>query len=234
MFITFRRASVLSWRGIHYRPLLIVAFMALALSVFSQSADAAPSYAGGDCWQSGTPLWCRTTWSGGSALPIYVIPNFDSQRPMWEPALDYALNQWNGVPGPQQVSRQRQTNDSWVFFDASSTGQDGLQPGNLGVTWECDSSNYCTPGFESMYVSYNSIKLNTTELDIRPIGYNDSTQAHELGHALGLDHSLDTNQLMYKDVGPDKPATVADTGILPPCSGSDDQHGLRCIYNWNH
>lgn len=209
---------------------ILTAILAFTLP---QSASAAPSYVNGDCWRSDTPLWCRTTWSTGSTLAIYVIDNFAGARPMWEPALDYAIGQWNGVPGPQRVSRQRQTNDSWVFYEASATGQDALQAGQFGVTWECNSSNYCTPGFESMYVSYNSIKLNTTELDRYPIGSNNSTQAHETGHALGLAHSADTNQLMYYQYGENKPATVADTGILPPCAGSDDQHGLRCIYNWN-
>lgn len=77
------------------------------LPMLSQSANAAPSYSNGDCWRAGTPWWCRTTWRQGFLLPIYVVDNFSDQRPQWGPALDYAINQWNSVPGPQRVSRQR-------------------------------------------------------------------------------------------------------------------------------
>lgn len=69
------------------RPIQRVAALTFSLAVAFGSIAAMPraveaghTIAGGDCWQVGTPFWCRTVWSSSNRLIDLKLYNQFSNR----------------------------------------------------------------------------------------------------------------------------------------------------------
>ncbi len=172
-------------------------------------------------------------------MNVYAIDNFSDARPNWRRAFLDSNASWTNAPGPQVVRTTRAEQDTWVFFEDSTTGRDGLIDSDLALAWNCDYYGFCTYDMsEPMLVKFSSIKMNRDTLPNSSSLKVQGTFAHEMGHALGLRHSSRSTELMYKyENGVYKPQTSYDVGIRPPCSGSsstysNSQAGLRCVYNW--
>ncbi|HVF04273.1 MAG TPA: hypothetical protein VNA20_05485 [Frankiaceae bacterium] len=213
--------------------------VAADLVAFSVPATAAPPIAGGDCWRSATPLWCRGTFVRDEFLKIYTLDRFSDQRPNWGTAYSTSNSNWTGAYGPQTLTTYRRERDSWVFYEDSTTGKDGLRSVALATTWNCDYGGYCSRHAEPMIVRFSSIKLNRSTLSNDSGTLTTGTFAHETGHALGLAHHPTSTDLMYAGSNSATSPSSHNIGVLPPCSGSDTttnagniRAGVRCIYKW--
>ena len=135
---------------------------------------------------------------------------------------------WNAVP------------DQWFRFQSAGITNAGtsscsqvidsfnvirfatLAPGVLGVT--CVTSRISAIGatpFEFDMEIANGVKWSTS-LPVSPDAYDlDTTVLHELGHALGLDHSSVPSAVMYPSVASGVPRRVL---------AADDIAGLRALY----
>ena len=185
----------------------------------------------GNCWRYGDPTTCRLTWSQNQWLFIRLIDQFSGQAAGWRPAADSAQTEWNMAAGPQVLQWVPATGDSWVYLNYSWTGQHGLGPNTLAMTWNCDVTRYCSNANGAMIIWWTDIYFNRDRMQ-RPFAEQVNVFAHEIGHSLGLFHHVDQNRLMHPTVsviqGPRDPG---DIGRSPPCSIANEW-GIRCVYNW--
>jgi len=120
----------------------VVAIDALLIAsapVVAIAGDTYPQGGNGDCWRGGTPVMCRTTWTGRNS-PIYMrIIDQLSDTSLHNSATS-ACNNWNVAAGPQYCSWTARTNDTWTYLKRN----DSLTAPN-GVTWNCISGSCPTP-----------------------------------------------------------------------------------------
>lgn len=118
-----------------------------------------------------------------------------------------ARNRWYNTPTP-------------ITYSYSSSGEidfNGSYFGNTG--WDGQCTNYTSSLTGYYYAS--RIDANYTYLDTYSEGWKIiGVFTHELGHALGLDHVSDGNQVMY----PNTP------GRLTSYPGNDDINGANYLY----
>jgi hypothetical protein len=193
------------------------------------SADT-PTLGGGDCWRSGTPMTCRTSWQGPETYMYFkTIDHFSWAAPIWSGGIGQAMWNWNVAPGPQINSWNDLPNNSWNYMEYSWTGHGGNEWNTWAMTWICNSSGWCTNTNTAMNIHWASIYLNRDLIDPNPPNMFISTVAHELGHAYGLFHNPSPSSLMYpSNLGIQSP-NGDDYGATPPCSGSP-AGGTRCVY----
>jgi len=188
---------------------------------------------GGDCWQQGTPLWCRDTWQGRNQYIYFrAINDYSSGASNGNNGIQAAVNAWNSAPGPQFYSFSATSNDTWIYLHDSYSGQHDLDDSTAGITWNCQSNGYCSDSFQSMEVDWSDIYGNHDSLDQGLSEEGDiavqNVFAHESGHAMGLAHSGDENDLMFPGTNMAGGPSSADIGTYPGCSSGGA--GLRCIY----
>ena len=194
-------------------------------------ARAAHTYADGDCWKSGTPLWCRRTWRQGEYVFVRLIDRFSDVQPNWRDAAEAARSRWSIAAGPQSLSFVARTNDTWVYLHDAGNREHGLRPNVGAITWNCDVNRYCSPYNEPMNVWWTDIYFNRDDLDDYPQFYQ-NVFAHEYGHAVGLFHHPDPERLMNNyPTGIEGPTDPGDIGRSSSCS-IEDEGGVRCIYRW--
>jgi hypothetical protein len=205
-------------------------------------ANAGHTLAGGDCWQPGTPLLCRTTWnSTDRIINLNLYNQFTHVRPDWYPNAETACNNWhNFVPSTP-------TNDIYCHWTGTSpylatavylkTGTNGtydLTSTTYAITWNCGSNGVCIDTNTALNIWYSEVYFNTSGvLDNASSAVRTKVFAHEMGHTLGLFHHDATGYLMrqgaYTTAGP----SSGDYGQLPACSGAASTWGVRCIYHFN-
>ncbi len=193
-------------------------------SLAPHAAQANHQKGGGDCWQGGTPMLCRSSWFSGDHTSVHLkIINELSNASLWSAAQQGCAN-WHAAPGPQFCRDYAYSNDSWVYFKR----KDSLSA-PTGVEYQCRTDTGCTSSSVAANVQWSEI--------YQPIGNTNyptilvPIAAHELGHALGLAHHSGGGALMVQGNTSVTGPTSTDIGPLPACSGTGGQSGVRCIFN---
>lgn len=147
-----------------------------------------------------------------------------------ENAIDGAMNAWNNTGNPY-----------FAWIDGGTTGNlSWARDDSMIVQWHSNTNGFSTLAVTQIWSSGQ----DTTECDIRFYGANGGgsirwsaaaggapngefdvqlVATHELGHCLGLNHSANSNAIMYD--------TVQDgTGPGGRVLHSDDVNGLNAIY----
>ena len=195
---------------------------------------------------------CRTSWQGpNTTMNIRAVDQYSGQAPWLVAAVQAAVNSWYNAPGPIRASFSPQPNDSYVFYKTGTNSGPYLLPGEVGITRMCTSSS-CSVAFFVANFQYSEIYMNREILNQAYVGTSGGvfkaqwTAAHELGHAVLLDHhprgscpgyNIWTSVLMRPcaDEGPGVNGPVGwDLGTLidPPCIGTAGQKGVRCVFRW--
>lgn len=148
--------------------------------------------------------------------PTYYYEYAASDSPAVRLAFDTAVQTYNATgivtlkPG-HAGSGQNQLTFS-TYHEVSKAASDGaVEVGHGGP--EIYQTNFSGANA----TNHGSAKLNTAYLS----SYNDAVAIHEVGHALGLDHSSDPNSVMY-------PVTQGRVQLT-----SGDIAGLKAIYSQN-
>lgn len=250
-------SRVPAWAAHRVHIVYVLAAIGVWCLVGAQSADAAPTIGGGNCWQPGAPRQCRTNWVQGQVVNVRLIDEYSAYTNRWGEAVNKAMQAWNDGnyvgtthPGPVRMSWSEQPNDTWVFIKYSHRGEYPLndQGGPVGATvLNCPSegTGACSDRARPMNVQYSVIYVDRAEFDpafggVAKKSVLQTVFAHEIGHALGLFHSppgttsvmtvgqRDKNgQFMPGQPGP----TIGDIGTHPPC-GDALLAGVICVYNW--
>lgn len=185
----------------------------------------------GDCWQTGTPYWCRTHWPGRSTtITFQAIDDFSSSRPGWLSSAQTAVSNWASAPGPQWYTWSASSAYNKIYLHYSSTGSYGLTSSTLAITWNCTAGGYCndTDNQAGMNVDWSDIYLNHNLLDGQTTTHVTNVFAHESGHAMGLYHNTSSSSLMYPYVSNITTPASMDIGGFPGCSSGGA--GVRCVY----
>jgi hypothetical protein len=199
------------------------------LTVVVQAAGDTPTTGGGDCWRSGTPLWCRDTWAGRSSTILFrAIDDFSGGAPGWSNGINGAVSAWNAAPGPQYYSFSPASNDTWVYLHDDWTGRHDLSSDTVAITWNCRSDGYCTDNAQAFEVDWTEIYGNHDDLDNTSDTVIQNAFAHESGHAMGLFHSENAEDLMAPEQNNATAPSAADIGTYPGCSNGGA--GIRCVY----
>jgi hypothetical protein len=200
------------------------------------------SHVGGDCWRSGTPLFCRNTWSGANTKTmVRVIVQTGSQRPGWTDEIYESTYGWHNLLGNRifALNADDLFNDTWVYYKYTQDGATvkGLYIDPLlninAVTFNC-KSGYCTYQNNPFNVVWSEIYLNASQMDTLGYTRRRNVDAHEMGHALGMSHHNNQNVLMYPFDTTIQGPTSTEVGPLPVCGTSIGAQGVRCIYEFTN
>jgi hypothetical protein len=174
---------------------------------------------------------------------VRAIDNFSGSASYWGTAATQAMTSWSVANGPQHgvVSWSSQSNDTWDYFNYSTTGSNGLPNNNtLGITWNYDP--FGNPYYTSVAIVtwWSDIYANGIPLinsSTSPIPFETQwTFAHEFGHSLGLSDETNSLHLMNASASPylvNGPMDPGDLGAMPICPASTADWGIRCIYDWS-
>lgn len=202
----------------------------------------------GNCWQDAAPLLCKTMYDCVPVAPyvnldcptqelrVRLLDYFsDGGQSAWRAGMLTAKTNWDNFAGPQSLSESDRADDTYAYLYDSVTGNNGLTSGMFGLTYNCNSSGWCTPTATAMDIYFSKVFFNKDKMNSLFIGDDDRANvfAHEIGHTFGLFHHNSTSAaLMYglqqDDVqGPQYPY---EWGSTPVCGGTST-FGIRCIYD---
>lgn len=235
------------------RRIAVIAVCAmLVMTVFAVEASepdsvlAGHATGNGNCWQYSQPLLCKTTYDCNQVPPylnlncptqelrVRLVDYFSDAYSGWRTGMLRAKTNWDVFSGPQSLSESDRADDTYVYLYDSVTGSNGLTSSSFGLTYNCNSSSWCTPTATPMDIYFSRIYFNRDKMNSWFIGDDDRANvfAHEIGHTFGLYHHSSTAALMYpyqqEDIeGPKYPYEWGNT----PVCGSMSTFGMRCIYD---
>jgi predicted Zn-dependent protease len=125
-------------------------------------------------------------------------------------AMQNGINAWNNASVDASFTRGELGPDTNVVFEKDNYGA------NIGWNARCANKPVHTSGTYTR----SEIDFNTSTMDGMTNNQRQGVSAHELGHALGLDHVISKTQIM---------CTWGNgrTAIIP---GSDDKAGVNYLY----
>ena len=217
--------------------LVLVVTATLLVSVQPYSASAAPSIGNGDCWRANSPLWCWQEYLNLPGVPLHVLvtDGISSFNSSWHGFLSTGMSTWNHAAGPQALSYNHTQNEVSVKYLNSQTGSNGLGSNDEAITWACFGNGSCSDSLGAVgAVDHTNIFVNDLVLPGETGAMLTHVFMHEMGHALGLAHSLNPADLMFQNDNSVTYVGTYDIGVNPPCSQtppytSNEQAGTRCI-----
>ena len=175
--------------------------------------------------------WERTPVSEDLELNVSSFPNRTGSNSEIEDALEGAMETWFDEGGAQvalssggrttATSWSRDTSNvlQWHTSTSSSTriAQAAVWYRSGAEVVDCDVRFYGANAAGSLTWSAEASGADSTEYDLELVAL------HELGHCLGLDHSADSDAVMYEtlDLGTDDTARHLD---------QDDIDGVQALY----
>jgi predicted Zn-dependent protease len=112
--------------------------------------------------------------------------------------LTTAINNWSSTPGPQVLSFNHQVNEVSVKYIQSNSGANGLTSSFEAITWGCFVNGSCSDSLSAVgMVDHANIYINDNVLPGETGAQLTHVFMHEMGHALGLQHSTNSADLMW-------------------------------------
>lgn len=144
-------------------------------------------------------LWDGRHWEE-SRLPLNIYVQESSSKlykPVYKKYVKYALDVWRTADDRIQYNFVMNINDADIAVIFNENLGDEYQEDYLGLT-EYNSNEYREIEFSKVKIS-----LIKNGSEIVSAGEIKATIIHELGHAFGLGHSKNKNDLMYPYISPD-------------------------------
>jgi hypothetical protein len=144
-------------------------------------------------------LWDGRRWEE-SRLPLKIYVEESSSKfykPVYKKYVKYALDIWRTADDRIQYNFVKNINDADIAVIFNENLGDEYEEDYLGLT-EYNSNEYKEIEFSKVRIS-----LIKNGNEIVSAGEIKATLIHELGHAFGLGHSKNKNDLMYPYISPD-------------------------------
>lgn len=158
-----------------------------------------------------SPVFAYTLLGGkhSDAYPRAVIKSGLSS--IYNTPITDSLSDWNTATNSPLAISLQYGGGGEIYFGGADFGN---------TDWNAQCTNFREFIWYGDYTT-SSIEINYYHMDDRDVTWNKSTISHEVGHALGLDHTNDAATIMYHTGNPARTVTTPQT---------DDINGINYLY----